>query len=166
MVYIKIKSPNGGESWTIGSSQNIDWVTDIPFGCADCIGIQLLKGGTVVKTWDWAYNDGNKPWVVDSSLTPGSDYKIKVWSRGYPNVSDTSDGNFTITGTSQVKYSCNQTTSTCFEDVQGTFDNLVVCNTACSDGGGNGFDYRKYLDIKYLPYATLIIVGIYFLTKD
>jgi hypothetical protein len=91
---IKVISPNGGEYWTIGSSQTINW---IPAGVTGNVRIQLSRNGG--STWTTIIastpNDGSQAWRVTWPAT--NQARIKVVSIANPAISDISDGNFTIT---------------------------------------------------------------------
>ena len=87
-----ITSPNGGETWSQGSTYAITW--DDGFNST---GIQLYRGtskiselhGDVgsVSSWNW---------TVPSNLTPATDYKIRIYDAGPGENDDYSDDYFTI----------------------------------------------------------------------
>ena len=90
---ITVTSPNGGESWTAGSSQNITWSSSNVTGN---VKIEVSRdGGT---TWTTAIastpNDGRQTWVVTGPTTTQA--RIRITSVSAPTVSDTSNTNFTI----------------------------------------------------------------------
>ncbi len=60
--------------------------------------IELLKAGVVnrVITTSTA-NDGNYDWTIPSTQTLGTDYKIRITSTTYPEITDSSNANFAIT---------------------------------------------------------------------
>lgn len=96
---LTVVSPNGGENWEAGSllSRSINWNYT---GDSDAsIKIELLKGGNVASVISSSKNVSARSlnWSIPADLVPGSDYKIRITSIGNNNVSDTSDGNFTIT---------------------------------------------------------------------
>ncbi|MGD1117908.1 MAG: leucine-rich repeat domain-containing protein [Dehalococcoidales bacterium] len=92
---IVVTSPNGGESWAVGSSHAITWSSA---GIAGNVNILLSRdGGT-----SWAptpvisntRNDGTQSWIVTGPAT--SQARIKVVSVSNPTVFDISDANFNI----------------------------------------------------------------------
>jgi hypothetical protein len=81
-----------GIVWNPGTIYEITWkdFTD-PY-----VKIELLKGGTVVRTITSARtNSGSMNWRV-ASLPTGNDYKIKVTSTANPAMTAESGNNFTI----------------------------------------------------------------------
>jgi CARDB len=86
---IHLISPNGGEVYTRGQTQNITWTP----GSGANVQIDLWKGGgfwtTLVASTP---NDGSWPWFVDVE-TQGTDYRVRV-ADGSGN--DVSDSYFTI----------------------------------------------------------------------
>jgi len=91
---LTVISPNGGEYWTIGSWQTINWT---PAGVTGNVRIQLSRNGgsnwtTIVASTP---NDGSQAWWVIWPAT--NQARIKVVSIANPTISDISDGNFTIT---------------------------------------------------------------------
>ena len=92
--YITVTSPNGGESWTAGTSYNITWTDNI----SENVKIELYKGGTFNSTINSSTaSDGTYSWTVPTSLTTGSDYKIRITSTTWSSLYDESNSNFTIT---------------------------------------------------------------------
>jgi subtilase family serine protease len=81
-----------GIVWNPGTIYEITWQ-----GFFDpYVKIELLKGGTLVRTITTATpNDGSMLWKV-AFLTAGSDYKIRITSTATPTNTDVSDNNFTI----------------------------------------------------------------------
>lgn len=93
---LTVTSPNGGETWNVGTTQTISWSSQ-PYGT---VRILLSRDGGV--TWQTIVastpNDGSHPWVV--SGPPTTNALIKIVSNEVPSVQDTSDGLFTIVDTS------------------------------------------------------------------
>ena len=90
---ITVISPNGGEEWVVGSSQNITWTSTCPGGN---IKIQLsLNGG---KSWKTIISstpdDGSQAWTVTGLATDRA--RIRVASISTTKVFDISDANFNI----------------------------------------------------------------------
>lgn len=98
-VSITVASPNRGQSWTVGTTLNIQWSYSGNEG--DLVRIELLKGGVVdstiaagtpIGTW----GSGTYAWVIPLNQAPGSDYRIRVTSTSNSACTDTSDNDFTI----------------------------------------------------------------------
>lgn len=91
---VTVGTPNGGQSYLQGSTQNITWsTTGIP--ASEDVKIELLKGGAVVQTIAAATeNDGIHPWVVPADT--GANFTIRISRSGSPAASDDSDSSFSI----------------------------------------------------------------------
>jgi hypothetical protein len=88
---IAVTSPNGGESWTPGSTRDITWTSA---GIAGTVTIDLYKGGVYqdrLAIVDVA--DGTLSWLIAMDTTPGTDYRILIYQEGF---SDESDADFAI----------------------------------------------------------------------
>jgi len=90
---ITVKVPNGGESWTIGTSYNITWETEGPITDVK-IELQRSVGGGWEEITASTTNDGSHPWTVTGSAT--SSAKIKITKVGDDTVTDQSDVVFSI----------------------------------------------------------------------
>jgi molybdopterin-binding protein len=99
---ITVTSPNGGESWQVGTTQTILWTyTGNP---GSYVKIELLKGTSVNSTITSSTSigsngSGSYSWTIPTTQTTGSDYKVRVTSTSNSAYTDTSDGNFTISST-------------------------------------------------------------------
>jgi len=103
---ITVVAPNGSETWWIGSNYDITWTSSGDVGSS--LRITLYKGGVFYSsiTGDTP-NDGSHPWTIPSSITPGSDYKIRITSNSNGTYYDLSDSYFTITiKTTSVPIQC------------------------------------------------------------
>ena len=89
---LTVASPNGGESWSIGSVQNVTWIqTDL----SGSVAIDLYKGGVLIKTLGTPDATAETfPWTISATETAGNDYRIRVW-QGI--ISDESDTDFALT---------------------------------------------------------------------
>ncbi|OGB73654.1 hypothetical protein A3K24_02320 [candidate division Kazan bacterium RIFCSPHIGHO2_01_FULL_44_14] len=90
---ITVLTPNGGENWTVGSSQNITWettgtVTDVK------IELQRSTGGSWETIIASTTNDGSYPWEVTEPTTVQA--LIKITEVGDNTVTDTSGAVFSI----------------------------------------------------------------------
>jgi 5-hydroxyisourate hydrolase-like protein (transthyretin family) len=93
---LTVTSPNGGESWLRGLTHTLTWTsTGSPGGN---VKIELLKGGVVnLVISSSTLNDGSFSWVIPTSQTTGSDFKIRITSTTTTTVTDSSNTNFAIT---------------------------------------------------------------------
>ena len=60
---ITVTSPNGGESWCVGSSQTITWTSSNTSGLVD-IELSTNSGGSWSLIFDNITDDGSEPWTV------------------------------------------------------------------------------------------------------
>lgn len=93
--YVKIISPNGGETWFKDSSYVIRWETNLP----DSVKITLLKNdedNSIVKDSLYSYFNGQL-WLVPANVPDGNFYKIKVQGIKDGSLLAESETNFTIT---------------------------------------------------------------------
>jgi hypothetical protein len=99
IVKISVKTPNGGESWQIGTPQNITWVAKSISGQ---LRIVLFKNGVKVGNIVNSINPalGTYAWTAGSYIggtaVAGSDYKIQIREVA-TDTCDRSDANFTLT---------------------------------------------------------------------
>ena len=92
---ITVTSPNGGESWVLGSSHDIAWTSSGDVG--SYVKIEVLKAGTVVQTLSSSTaNDGSFTWTISTSLATGTDYSIRITSTANTAIKDTSNTNFAL----------------------------------------------------------------------
>jgi sugar lactone lactonase YvrE len=96
---IAVASPNGGEVWTAGTTVPINWAYTGNPGTS--VKIELLQGGVSVRTIASSAPKGTGGngvyyWAIPTTLTPGSNYRMKITSTSSPLISDQSDGDFTI----------------------------------------------------------------------
>ena len=92
---ITVTSPNGGESWEIGSSHNITW------NSANLTGnVKVeINGNYPSGAWEVLYssipNNRTEPWTV--SGVAGTAKRVRITSVDNPAITDMSDANFTLT---------------------------------------------------------------------
>ncbi len=97
---LRLTSPNGGESWAIGSARTVTWKAA---GITGNVRLVLYRGGTKLGTIasGIAASAGSYGWSAGAysggTAVPGSDYRIKIISSDN-TASDTSDSAFTLTG--------------------------------------------------------------------
>jgi hypothetical protein len=99
---ITVTSPNNGtESWSAGTYQTITWnYTGNP---GTYVKIELLKNGVVDRVISSSRSkgsggSGSYSWLVPSTQTGGSEYRVRITSTSNSAITDTSDNNFTIVG--------------------------------------------------------------------
>jgi len=96
---ITATAPNGGETWTRGTTPTIRWTSSGSVGSS--VKIELMKAGVVSQTISTSTaNDGTfTSWTIPSSLATGTDYRIRITSTTNTAIADTSNNYFTITST-------------------------------------------------------------------
>jgi len=96
---ITVTSPNGGESWALGSSHPITWTQTALTGS---VTIDLYKGGVWQKILGTpAATAGTFSWPIALTEIPGTDYTVLVWQG---SVSDDSNANFRLVRTVKVDF--------------------------------------------------------------
>ncbi len=91
--FITVNSPNGGNTLEPGNSYTITWDDNI----SESVKLELYKGGSFNRTiGSSTESDGSYSWTVPTSITDGSDYKVKITSVNDTSVSDFSNSNFSI----------------------------------------------------------------------
>jgi len=92
--FLTVTSPNGGESWVLGSTHDITWNTDIPGN----VRIILYKNNSEYIIIDVGIpaSSGSYVWEINRHYyTPDNDYTIKIESTS-TNREDLSDAFFEI----------------------------------------------------------------------
>jgi lysophospholipase L1-like esterase len=98
---ITVASPNGGESWSAGSTRTISWTyTGSP---GSYVRILLYKGSSLNRTIAsyariGSNGNGSYNWAIPSNQAAGSDYSIRVTSTSNSLYTDASNSQFTIVG--------------------------------------------------------------------
>jgi hypothetical protein len=95
---LTLTSPDGGESWAVGSTQPITWSsTDL----SGNVTLELFKGGVLNSILTASTpNDGSFDWTIPSGQESGSDYTVRVRSVDVPALTDESTASFTLTADS------------------------------------------------------------------
>ncbi len=90
---IMVTSPNGGETWVIGTIETITWTSN---DVAGPVRIDLSRDGS--STWiniiPYTTNDGEQNWKITSPATTQA--RIRIVSTFNSTVLDISDADFTI----------------------------------------------------------------------
>lgn len=93
---IRITSPNGGENYQAGTFQPVSWQVTNPSGLAQ---IDLYRSGTFFQNVAQVpLSQSNYVWPINPALGDTNNYRIKLTAVDYPAVADTSDGDFSIFG--------------------------------------------------------------------
>jgi VWFA-related protein len=93
----RIIRPNGGETWTKGRRQTIEWSTTGP-SCGPTVGLAISDGSEIWYLTDTG-DDGSQPFNIDF-LPPGVLYRAIVADRT-TGQSDSSDTTFSIAAPAQ-----------------------------------------------------------------
>lgn len=95
MPSIKVRKPNGGETFTIGTKIAVVWKSTGDTGTD--VTIELWRNGQKVKTLKGSTpNDGKQRVLLKDTLPTGTGFKIRVKSISDPSIFDDSDASFTI----------------------------------------------------------------------
>jgi hypothetical protein len=93
---VRVTSPNGGESWALGSPQTITWATS-GIASTDSVQIRLLQDGVSLRILQSKTpNDGSHAWTVPSDLLPNTNYQVRLTWTGNTAIKDHSDAMFTL----------------------------------------------------------------------
>jgi predicted phosphodiesterase len=93
---LQVVTPNGGESFQAGSFQTLTWTVTNPGGLAQ---LDLYRGGVFFQSIaQVALSQSNYVWAINPAFGDTNNYRIKLASIAYPAVADSSDGNFSIFG--------------------------------------------------------------------
>ncbi len=90
---ITVTSPNGGESWEVGSSHDITWTSTGNVGNVK-LEYSVDNGSNWVLFDGVALNDGERPWAVPDE--DSDQCLIKITSVNSASIYDTCDAPFTI----------------------------------------------------------------------
>lgn len=100
--YITIENPNGGEYLETGDIFNINWDSN----SSSNVSIKLYVNNTFNSNITTnTSNDGTYTWSIPSSISTGSNYKIKITSNTSSDIYDYSDGTFSITSSPTINLS-------------------------------------------------------------
>ncbi len=97
---LRLTSPNGGESWAIGSARTVTWKAA---GITGNVRLVLYRGGTKLGTIasGIAASAGSYSWTAGSysggTAVPGGDYRIKI-AASDNSAGDVSDATFSLSG--------------------------------------------------------------------
>jgi len=94
--YFHVKTPNGGQGLTAGSSYSVTW-DRMQIPSTDTVLIDYWNGSTWIAVATAAYNASSYSWSVPNTPTSGARIRVRNTSSG-TTASDMSDGTFTIVG--------------------------------------------------------------------
>jgi parallel beta-helix repeat protein len=123
---ITVTYPNGGENWTVGSTQTITWTSS---GVTGNVNIGVSRDGGA--SWDDfisnTSNDGSEPWTVTGPATTQA--RIRVTSASDGSIWDMSNSNFSISScVPQADFHasntqpCANSAINFYDDSTGTYD--------------------------------------------
>ena len=126
---VTLTSPNGGENWEQGSTHNITWDGDFIVDT----GIQLYKGTTQISELTGSVGKGINfwSWAIPDTLTPGTDYQIRIYDTGSGEEQDYSNDFFSITtstGRSNSSERVNQAPTVTDQSLN------AIVNESCGSG--------------------------------
>lgn len=130
---VTVTAPNGGQSWCLGSSQNITWNSD---GITNVKIEYSSNGGS-----DWnnivastSAASGSFSWDIPNGLFEGSDYVIRISDADKASRNDVSNNSFSIIGDVEITEQPSAD-----EICSGESFSMSVSVT----GNGNQFQWRK-----------------------
>ena len=92
---LTVTTPNGGETWPLGSAQIIRW-TSTGLAATSYVKIELSRNGG--STWSTLIsatpNDGSHTWTIPGAGTTQA--RLRITSTSRPAATDTSDANFAL----------------------------------------------------------------------
>jgi hypothetical protein len=89
---ITVTSPNGGETWQIGTINTITWTDNL----AENVKIELLKADTLYSVVTNSAPSTSFDWYIANTIPAGSNYKIKISSILDPAINDRSNSIFNL----------------------------------------------------------------------
>ncbi|WP_434391790.1 lamin tail domain-containing protein [Melittangium boletus] len=135
---VTVTSPNGGESWTVGSAQAITWTAS---GVTNVKLEYTLNGSTwTTLTSSTAASTGRYAWTVPSTATTTA--RVRVSDAANSATTDTSDGAFALTtssggGTGSARLILNEVLANeAGSDVNGEFIEIVNTGGSAADLSG------------------------------
>jgi Kre9/KNH-like N-terminal Ig-like domain/Divergent InlB B-repeat domain len=97
---LTVVSPNGGESWSLGSAHTIQWSYLGTPGTT--VSVDLLRNGSLYSTLSASASIGNNgmgsfSWTLETTLPPDMTYSIRITSNQNSSYTDTSNAKFSLT---------------------------------------------------------------------
>ena len=98
--FITVTSPNDGENWQLGSTEDITWTSN----AGGNVKIELYKGSTYYKTITSSTpNDGFDSWTIPTDYDVYSSYRIKITSTSNSSIYDYSDSYFSLSAVPYIQ---------------------------------------------------------------
>ncbi|SVD12305.1 uncharacterized protein METZ01_LOCUS365159, partial [marine metagenome] len=98
-VEIELTSPNGGETWELGTTHSITWTTS---HSSENVAIELYKNNTSYQVLSAATaSTGSYNWNIAATMDESSSYKVRIALVSDPSIYDESDNSFSLTSTPQ-----------------------------------------------------------------
>ena len=100
---LRLKTPNGGETWYAGTTQSIRWSftgatgPNVKIELLDSKGkvVSIIANSTPIGELSFLEGEGSYKWKIPSTQNPGQ-YTVRISSTTKKTVKDTSDALFTI----------------------------------------------------------------------
>lgn len=136
---LRVVSLNGGGSYQAGSTQSISWTVANPSGP---LQIDLLRGGALFQSLAQVpLSQSNYLWVIHPALGDTNNYRIRLTSVGDPAVTDTSDSNFSVfgsTGSVNPRFGQPLQTNGGFESLFANWQTMAGNPLMLTSAGGKG----------------------------
>ena len=136
---LAVTSPNGGENYAAGSTQTISWTSTNATGTAQ---IDLYRGTAFYQSIGQAPLAQNSyQWAINPSIGDTNNYRVKLTSLAYTNVSDSSDAGFSVFGSvpgPAPQYGQPLQTNGGFESSLSSWQVLAGSPVVLNSSGGKG----------------------------
>ncbi len=136
---LHVVTPNGGENYQAGTSPTISWTVANPSGL---VQIDLYRGGVFFQSLaQVGLNQGNYIWAINPALGDTNNYRIKLTSVSNPALTDSSDANFSVfgsTGTLNPLFGQALQTNGGFELLFANWQTIAGTPLLLASAGGKG----------------------------
>jgi hypothetical protein len=95
---VSVIEPGGGEVWTVGDTENIEWIATDPDGVDSVVVYYSIDNGdnyTLIASGE--DNDGTYPWLIPDTSTDSALVKVVAYDPLVNTTEDVSDNVFVIT---------------------------------------------------------------------
>jgi len=129
---ITVTSPNGGENWLVGSTQNITWTS------SGVTNVKIEYSTNNGSTWASVIattpaSSGSYLWLVSNKLF--SECRVKISDASNAGVSDASDGTFRIYTTESIGNGWIQQSSVTSNNLKSVYFIATTTGWAVGDYG-------------------------------
>jgi len=138
---ITVTSPTSGQTCYLDSDITVEWTISGQIKPYDGVKISLVKGNTEI-TWlsEQTVDDGSEIVHLDGELTPGSDYKIRIYTKdNHNNYGDSSY--FTVTEYTEQNYPSIGLVTGEIDPIEEDRDQHLTCSIL--DTSGSGLDWAR-----------------------